>query len=313
MTRIILRRLAQAVPLLFVVSSFTFILVSLIPGSVATALLGDSGTPAEYAALTARLGLNQPVYIQYWHWVVKALRGDLGVSLQNNQSVTDILNSRIDVTLTLVIGTVLVVTFFGVTIGVIGALGRGIVARSLDTLSWLGLAVPNFWFGLLLVELFSLSLKLLPSEGFVSFSTSPINWLRSLVLPVIALSVGPLAVVAKQTKEALSEELSKGYVRTLRSSGVNEWSIVLRHALKNAAVPVVTVLGVLFAQLLGGTVIVETVFVLPGLGGLASASVSAHDLPVVEGVAVYFALIVIVMNLGIDVIYGWLNPKLRAR
>jgi peptide/nickel transport system permease protein len=313
MTRIILRRLAQAVPLLIVVSSFTFILVSLIPGSVATALLGDSGTPAEYAALTARLGLNQPVYLQYWHWVIKALRGNLGVSLQNNQSVTDILNSRIDVTLTLVIGTVVVVTLVGVTIGVIGALRKGIVARSLDTISWLGLAVPNFWFGLLLVELFSLTLKLLPSEGFVSFSTSPINWLRALILPVLALSVGPLAVVAKQTKEALSEELSKGYVRTLRSSGVSEWSIVLRHALKNAAVPVVTVLGVLFAQLLGGTVIVETVFVLPGLGGLASASVSAHDLPVVEGVAVYFALIVIVMNLGIDVIYGWLNPKLRVR
>jgi peptide/nickel transport system permease protein len=313
MTRIILRRLAQALPLLFVVSAFTFILVSLIPGSVATALLGDSGTPAEYAALTQRLGLNQPVYLQYWHWVIKALRGNLGVSLQNNQSVTEILNSRVDVTLTLVIGTVVVVTLLGVSMGVVGALRRGLVARSLDSVSWLGLAVPNFWFGLLLVELFSLTLKLLPSEGFVSFSTSPINWLRSLILPVLALSVGPLAVVAKQTKEALSEELTKGYVRTLRSSGVSEWSIVLRHALKNAAVPVVTVLGVLFAQLLGGTVIVETVFVLPGLGSLASASVSAHDLPVVEGVAVYFALIVIAMNLGIDVIYGWLNPKLRVR
>jgi peptide/nickel transport system permease protein len=313
MTRIISRRLAQAVPLLLIVSGFTFILVSLIPGSVATALLGDSGTPAEYAALTQKLGLNQPVYVQYWHWLVKALRGNLGSSLQNNQPVTDILNSRLVVTLTLVIGTVVVVTLFGVTIGVIGALSKGIVSRSLDSLSWLGLAVPNFWFGLLLVELFSLTLKWLPSEGFVTFATSPINWLRALVLPIVALSVGPLAVVAKQTKEAMTEELTKGYVRTLRSSGVSERSVVLRHALKNAAVPVVTVLGVLFAQLLGGTVIVETVFVLPGLGSLASASVSAHDLPVVEGVAVYFALIVIVMNLGIDIIYGWLNPKLRVQ
>jgi len=130
-------------------------------------------------------------------------------------------------------------------------------------------------------------------------------------LPIVALSVGPIAVVAKQTREAMVEELSREYVRTLRASGLTERSIVIRHVLKNAAVPVVTVLGVLFAQLLGGTVIVETVFVLPGLGSLAASSVAAHDLPVVEGVAVYFAFIVISMNLVIDILYGWLNPKIR--
>jgi peptide/nickel transport system permease protein len=297
---------------LLIVSSFTFILVSLIPGSVATTLLGDSGTPAEYAAITKRLGLNQPIYVQYWHWLYHALHGNLGVSLQNSQSVAAILNSRIVVTITLVAGTVLVVTIVGIGAGIIGALSRGWIRKSIDTVSWVGLAVPNFWFGLLLVEFFSLTLKLLPSEGFVSFTASPVNWLRSLLLPILALSVGPLAVVAKQTQEAMIEELGRGYVRTLRSTGLSERSIVLRHVLKNAAVPVITVLGVLTAQLLGGTVIVETVFVLPGLGSLASASVSAHDLPVVEGVAVYFAMIVIVLNLIIDIVYGWLNPKLRV-
>jgi peptide/nickel transport system permease protein len=311
--RIITRRLAQAVPLLLVVSSFTFILVSLIPGSVATTLLGDSGTPAEYAAIRQRLGLNQPVFFQYWHWLVHALHGNLGVSLQNNQEVTSILNSRVDVTLTLVIGTVVVVAFIGVTAGVTAAIQQGVIGKCIDGLSWIGLAVPNFWFGLLLVEFFALSLKLLPSEGFVSFATSPGHWLRSLILPIVALSVGPIAVVAKQTREAMVEELNREYVRTLRASGLSERSIVLRHVLKNAAVPVVTVLGVLFAQLLGGTVVVETVFVLPGLGSLASTSVAAHDLPVVEGVAIYFALIVIVMNLVIDIVYGWLNPKIRIQ
>lgn len=301
----------QAVPLLLIVSSFTFILVSLIPGSVVTTLLGDQGTQAEYALITKRLGLNQPVYVQYWHWFEHAIRGDLGASLQNNQAVTSILNSRIDVTIALVVGTVLVVSVFGISAGIVGALKKGVVRKTIDVISWLGLAVPNFWFGLLLVELFSLIFRVLPSEGFVPFTTSPIEWLRSLVLPIVALSVGPIAVVAKQTREAVVEELGRGYIRTLRASGISERSIVLRHVLKNAAIPVVTVLGVLFAQLLGGTVVVETVFVLPGLGSLAATSVAAHDLPVIEGVAVYFALIVISMNLTIDILYGWLNPKIR--
>jgi len=311
MSRIVLRRILQAVPLLFIVSSFTYVLVSLIPGSVVTALLGDSATPAEYIAMKKRLGLDRPVYVQYWHWFENAIRGNLGVSLQNHQTVSSILNSRIVVTLTLVIGTVVVVAIVGIAAGVVGALRRGVVAKAIDGTSWLGLAVPNFWFGLLLVELFSLTLRVLPSEGFVPFTTSPVDWFKSLILPIVALSVGPIAVVAKQTREAMVEELSREYVRTLRASGLTERSIVIRHVLKNAAVPVVTVLGVLFAQLLGGTVIVETVFVLPGLGSLAASSVAAHDLPVVEGVAVYFAFIVISMNLVIDILYGWLNPKIR--
>jgi peptide/nickel transport system permease protein len=313
MRRIIARRLIQAVPLLLVVSSFTFILVSLIPGTVVTTLLGTSGTPAEYAALTRRLGLDEPVFVQYWHWLRHALTGNLGYSLQNNQPVSQILNSRLDVTLTLVIGTLLVVTVTGVALGVLGAIRPGPVAKSIDAGTWVGLAVPNFWLGLLLVEFFSLSLKLVPSGGFVPFATSPGGWFRSLILPIVALSVGPVALVSKQTKEAMLEEFSRGYVRTLRSSGLSERSIVLRHVLKNAAIPVVTVLGVIFAQLLGGTVVVETVFVLPGLGSLASSAVAAHDLPVIEGVAVYFALIVVAVNLVIDLAYGWLNPKIRVR
>jgi peptide/nickel transport system permease protein len=156
------------------------------------------------------------------------------------------------------------------------------------------------------------ALHWLPAGGFVSFSTSPVGWLKSLVLPVIALSAGPLAVVAKQTRDAMLDEMGRPYVRTLRAAGLTERSVILRHAFKNASIPVVTVLGVLLVQLLGGTVIVETVFVLPGLGSLAASSVGAHDLPVVEGVAVYFTLIVIVMNLLVDVAYGWLNPKVRV-
>jgi peptide/nickel transport system permease protein len=312
MRRMILRRLLQAVPLLLIVSSFTFVLVSLIPGSVATALLGDTGTPAEIVAIQRQLGLNRPVYVQYWHWLDGVLHGSLGSSFQNHQSVASILNARIGVTLTLVIATVIVVAIVGVSLGVLAAVRPGVIGRSVDSLSWLGLAIPNFWLGLLLVAFFSIFLSVLPSEGFVAFSTSPLRWLESLVLPVIALAAGPLAIVVKQTRDAMVSVLESEFVRTLRASGLGERSIVLKHALRNAAVPVVTVLGVLFAQLLSGTVIVETVFVLPGLGSLAASSVSAHDLPVIEGVAVYFTLIVIAINLLTDTVYGWLNPKVRV-
>lgn len=297
---------------MLIVSSLTFLLVSLIPGSVATALVGVTGTPAEYAKVERQLGLDKPVYVQYWHWLSKAVRGNLGTSLQNDQSVTGILNSRLGVTLTLIVLTVVVVSFLGISLGTVAALRRGAVGQLIDGLAWLGVAVPNFWFGLLLVSAFSVSLHLLPSEGFVAFSTSPARWLSSLVLPVTALAVGPIAVVTKQTRDAMTGVLESEFIRSLRACGVAERSILFKHALRNAAIPVVTVLGVLFVQLLGGTVIVENVFALPGLGGLAVSSVSAHDLPVVEGVAVYFTLIVIVVNMIVDLVYGWCNPKVRV-
>jgi len=311
MRKLLIRRLVQAIPLLLIVSSLTFVLVSFIPGSVATALLGVSGTPAEYAIVKRQLGLDQPVYTQYWRWLDRVLHGSMGTSLENHQSVTSILNSRIGVTLTLIILTVFVVALVGVSLGVIAAIRKGVLGQVVDGLSWLGIAIPNFWFGLLLVGLFSVSFHLLPSEGFVAFGTSPVQWLKSLVLPVAALSAGPLAVVVKQTRDAMVSVLGGDFIRNLRASGVSERSIVLKHALKNAAVPVVTVIGVLFVQLLGGTVVVENVFALPGLGSLAVSSVSAHDLPVIEGVTVYFTLIVIGVNLLVDIAYGWLSPKVR--
>jgi peptide/nickel transport system permease protein len=310
--KLVVRRLLQAVPLLLVISSLTFVLVSLIPGSVATALLGVSGTPAEYALIERQLGLNKPVYVQYWRWLDHVFHGSLGVSLENHQSVAAVLNSRIGVTVTLILATVVVVATVGVSLGVVAAVQKGIVGRMVDGLSWLGLAIPNFWLGLLLVAFFSVFLRLLPSEGFVPFATSPLQWLKSLILPVVALAAGPLAVVVKQTRDAMVAVLNGEFIRTLRASGVKERSIVLKHALKNAALPVVTVLGVLFVQLLGGTVVVENVFALPGLGSLAVSSVSAHDLPVIEGVAVYFTLIVIAVNLLVDIAYGWLSPKVRV-
>ncbi len=298
--------------LLLVVSSLTFVLLSFIPGSVATALYGLSATPAQLAQISRKLGFDRPLYTQYWDWLDKALHGNLGDSLLNGQSVVQILNGRLVVTLTLVIATVLVVSVVGGGLGVLTALRGGWVARVVDRLSWLGLGLPNFWVALLLVSVFSVAFRLLPTQGYVAFATSPSQWAESLILPVVSLSVGPLAVVMKQARASMVEELSREYVRTLRAAGVSERAIVLRHALRNAAPPTLTVLGLVFVGLLGGTVVVESVFNLPGLGSLAVSSVPVHDLPVIEGVVLYFTIIVIIVNLLLDILYVWLNPKVRV-
>jgi peptide/nickel transport system permease protein len=311
MTALIRRRILQAIPLLLVISSLTFVLVSLIPGSVAAALYGLSATPEQQAEITRKLGLAKPLYTQYWNWLTHALQANLGSSLLNQQSVVALLNQRIGVTLTLTVMTVIVVAIVGIGLGVYTSLRPGLAARFVDRLSWLGHSIPNFWLGLALVTVFSLTLRWLPSGGYVPFATSPVRWLESLILPVVSLAIAPLAVVIRQTRAALVRELSSDYVRTLRAAGVSEASLIFRHALKNAAVPVVTVLGLDFVGLLGGTVVVETVFVLPGIGGLAASSVPTHDLPVIEGVVVYYTLIVIAVNLVLDILYGWLDPKVR--
>lgn len=311
MIRIVLRRLLQAIPLLFVISSLTFVLVSLIPGNVATALYGLSATPAELAKISRQLGLDRPIYVQYGEWVGNALRGNLGNSLLNQQPVTQILNQRIEVTITLVVGTVAVVGVAGLGLGVYTSVSHSWASKAVDRLAWVGHAVPNFWIGLLLVALFAIVVPVFPAGGFVPFPQSPVRWFLALVLPVVALSIGPLAVVIKQTRTSMLEQLNQEYVRVLRAAGAREGSIVLRHALKNAILPVLTVLGLLFVGLAGGTVVIETVFALPGLGSLAIQSVPDHNLPVIEGVIVYYTVIVIVVNLGIDLLYSWLNPKVR--
>lgn len=312
MTRIVLRRLLQAIPLLFVISSLTFVLVSFVPGSVAAALYGLSATQAQQAQITHELGLDAPIYLQYWRWVSKAVRGNLGTSLLNHQPVTQILDQRIPVTLTLVVATVAVVAVLGIGLGVFTSLSKGWGAKLVDRLSWVGHSVPSFWVGLILVALFAIAVRLFPAGGFVPFSQSPARWLHALVLPVVALSLGPLAVVLKQTRSSMLEQLSQEYVRVLRAAGASEASIVLRHALKNAMLPVITLLGLLFVGLLGGSVVVESVFAMPGLGSLAVQSVPDHDLPVIEGVVVYYIVLVIVVNLLLDLMYSWLNPKVRV-
>jgi peptide/nickel transport system permease protein len=310
--RLIFRRLLMSMPLLLVVSALSFFLVSLIPGDPARQILGFNAAPGAYAQLRRSLGLDLPIYDQYWRWLLHALSGDLGTSLFTGASVTSTIDARLPVTLSLIIGSLVVSTVIGLSLGVFSALRGGAVGRSMDVFSLAGFSLPAFWVGAELIVVFAVKIHWFPAVGYVPPSQSVLGWLRSLVLPVLALSLGAVAAIAKQAREAMLDVLGSQYVHMARANGISARSIVLRHALKNAAPPVVTVVGVQAIALLGGTVLIETVFALPGLGSLVVSDTIDHDLPVVVGVALYFTAVVIVVNLVVDLMSIWLNPKIRA-
>jgi peptide/nickel transport system permease protein len=214
--------------------------------------------------------------------------------------------------LSLVVGSTLLAAVIGALLGVGGALRADIAGTAIDALSMVGLAIPNFFLGLILIALFAVAIPLFPATSYVPFDESPLEWARSLVLPVVALATPGIAVVAKQTRDSMRAVLERPFIRTLRASGLPRRSIIYKHALRSAAIPVVTVLGLIFVASLGGTVLVESVFAMPGLGGLAVQATTQHDLPLIQGVAVYFTVLVVAVNLLVDLAYGWLDPRVRV-
>ena len=312
LTSLLVRRLLTAIPLLLVVSSFNFLLLSLTPGDAARQILGPQGTPEQYEALRQQLGLDLPVYEQYWRWLERAVSGDLGSSIINGASVTESIASRLPVTLSLIAGSLLVSALVGVGLGVFSAVRGGVIGRVVDALALLSWALPVFWVGSVLVVVFAIQLEWLPALGYIPFTESPRDWARSLVLPIAALSLGSVAAVLKQTREAMLDVLGSEYIRMAAANGISRTSLIFRHALKNAALPVITVLGVQTIGLLGGAVLVENLFSMPGMGSLVVSSALAHDVPTVQAIAVVFTVVVILVNLSVDLAYGLLNPRVRA-
>lgn len=304
-------RLVMSVVLVFAVTAISFFFEALIPGNAAGSILGPEATPSEVHRLSVQLGLDQPAYERYFHWLGGLFRGDLGTSYATGQPVSSLLPQQLPVTLAIVVGSTLVAVLLGVGLGVLSALRPGRLGRFVDALSALGMALPNFWLALVLVELFAVLTPVFPATGYVSPGTSPGLWLRSLVLPVLALGLHTITLIAQQTSEQMSETLQQGFVQTLRANGASHRSIVFRHALRNAAIPIVTVVGIAFVGLLGGTVFIERVFSLPGLGSGLTTATNTHDLPVVQGISLYFILIVIAVNFLTDLTYTWLNPRAR--
>jgi peptide/nickel transport system permease protein len=310
--RLIASRVLWAVPLLWAVSALSFVLVWLVPGNAAQAILGSDASAAQMSALSRQLGLDRPLWVQYWHWLAQAVHGNLGASLVTGQAVSSVLASRMAVSLTLIIGGTLVASVLGVLLGVQAATRGGMLSRLVEAGAVLGLAVPNFWLALVLIELFAVRLRLFPATGFVPFGQDPGQWALSLVLPVIAIAAVGVTIIATQTRNSMLEVLRRDFVRVLEANGIRRGSVLYRHALRNAAIPVVTVIGITFISLLGASVLIESVFALPGLGSGLTTAASQHDIPVIQGAVLYFTLVAVAVNLLVDVAYGLLDPRVRV-
>lgn len=313
MLRIILRRLLLSVPLLLIVSGITFILESFVPGDPARSLLGVNATPEQYDALRQSLHLDEPLTQQYWLYLQGVFHGNLGRSIFTNEDVLQMIAGRLPVTLSLVVGATLLASVVGVLFGVYSATRGRISRRVVDVVSLLGSALPNFWVALVLIAIFAVALPLFPATGYVPFGESPQLWLSSLVLPVVALAIGGIALIAKVTRDSMLSTLTLDYIRTLRASGVSPRSVVWRHALRNSGLAVATTIGLTLISFVPGTIFTESVFVLPGLGSAVVTATNQHDIPVVQGIGLTFTLIVIVVNLLVDIAYGLLNPKVRTQ
>lgn len=312
MISLVRRWLLTAVPLVLGISALTFVLASLVPGDAARSIAGVNAPPEQYEAIRKELSLDQPLHQRYWEWLSGALHGDLGNSIASGDTVWHQLQVRLGVTLVLIIGSMIVAAIVGIGLGVLSALRGGFVGRLVDVVSLFGLAVPSYWFGLVLAALFAVTWTIFPATGYIPFSQSPSEWFDSLVLPIATLGLTSSAHLAKQTRDGVLTELDKDYVTVLRARGIKERTIIFKHVLRNAAPAVITVLGLVFIGLLSGTVLVETVFVLPGLGGLAVTATTAHDVPVIQGIAVVFTVLVVLVNLLVEIAYAALNPKVRA-
>jgi peptide/nickel transport system permease protein len=306
------RRIGFGVILIFGVSVVVFVIVALTPGDAAHVIAGPQATPEQFAEVRHKLGLDLPLPLQYWNWFSQAIVGNFGASLVSGQPVLDMLNSRLGVTLCVIVGATAFAALIGIAAGAWGAYRGGIVGRILDIVAMLTFSLPSYWLGLLLVFVFAVELRVLPAVGFVSFFTSPTDWARSLILPVATLAIGGAAGVARQTRDSMLSTLDQEFVLAHRADGVAERTIVFRHALRNCAAPILSMVGLFFIGSLSGTVLVEQVFSMPGLGGLAVSSAAQHDIPVIEGIAVYFAILVVAVNLILDAVFGWLNPAVRV-
>lgn len=313
MDRVLFTRLAALLPLLFVVSILSFSLAALLPQDPAELLVGENQTEEALSAARAELGTDRPWVVQYVDWAGDAATGDLGSSYFSTVPVTQQIRDRLGVTLALTAGALLVSLLVGVSAGIVAAVYRGgAIDRIAIVGASVGTAAPAFWLGILLVTQFAIKWKVFDATGYVRPSESLTGWLKSLVLPSVALGLAGAATLARQTRSAMIGVLGREYVRTALASGVPRRTVVLKFALKNALGPVLTVLGFQVTFLIGSSFVVEKVFAIEGMGSLTVVAVLRQDVPVIQGVVIVIAVIVLAVNLLIDLLYGWVNPKVRA-
>jgi peptide/nickel transport system permease protein len=314
MTRYIANRLAWCIPVLLGSSVLIFVLVRFIPGDIVDIIMGTEGsaTPEVRATIRRMFGLDQPIYVQYFVWLGAVLRGDLGSSLRTSEPVAGILLSRLPVTIELAVLSVLMSVVLAVPLGVLAAVKRGGPIELLARLVGLiGLSLPNFWLATMMILVASLWFGWLPSLIYISPFVDPVENVKQLLMPAFSLALALMAIVLRMTRSAMLEVLGQDYVRTARAKGLGERLVLMRHALKNAMIPVITVIGVQMGTLFGGTVVIEQIFGLPGMGWTFVNGIYQRDYPTVQGAVLMLALTFVVVNLLVDLTYAYLDPRIR--
>ncbi len=308
----LIRRILATIPVMAVVAIFVFSLLHLTPGDPAAVIAGNYASPADIERIHARLGLDQPIYIQFAKWVGHISQGDLGVSIFSDLPVSKLIKQRLEPTLALAIATIIVSVLTAVPMGVIAAWKAGTwIDRLVMMFAVLGFSVPIFVFGYLLMWGFSLQLRWFPVQGYVSITEGFLPFVRSIFLPTIALAVIYIALIARITRASVLEVLTEDYIRTAHAKGLSSTAVLMGHALKNAAVPIVTIIGIGVALLIGGVVVTESVFNIPGLGRLTVDAILRRDYPIIQGIVFVFAGIYVLINLLIDMTYTFLDPRIR--
>jgi peptide/nickel transport system permease protein len=310
----VIRRLLALVPVLLGISVIVFILVHLVPGDVVSILLGPTTSPQAREALRKLFGLDEPLHIQYLRWLVGVLHGDLGNSLRTGQPVLSSILDRFAVTLELTGLAMVIALLVGAPAGVIGAVKQySKVDYAVTVFALAGLSVPNFLLATVMILVLSLSVRILPPSGFVPFGTDPGQNLRLMIMPALALGLGAASYITRITRSSVLETLRQDYVRTAYAKGLPSTLVIVRHALQNALIPIVTVVGIQLGYLLGGAVIVEAIFAVPGVGRLALDGINMRDYPVVQGTVLFITVVFVFINLAVDLLYAYLDPRIHYR
>lgn len=308
----LVQRVLAAVPVMGVVALFVFLVLHLSPGDPATVIAGDYASPADVQRIRENLGLDRPLHIQFFTWLWSLLRGDLGISIFSNLPVSRLIGQRLEPTLLLALVSIVLSVVVAVPMGVLAAWKAGSwIDRAVMIFAVVGFSVPVFVVGYILIYIFALELKWLPVQGFRSPWTDPLGFLRHIILPAITLSAIYIALIARITRASVLEVLEEDYIRTARAKGQTERKVLFAHALRNAAVPIVTVIGIGIALLIGGVVITETVYNIPGLGRLVFDAILKRDYPIIQGLILMFSFVYVLVNLIVDIIYTLLDPRIR--
>lgn len=312
MIRYLIRRILSAIPVLLLVSILAFVLIQLVPGDGASVIAGQDATVEEIQFVREQMGLDKPWPTRLLAWITGLAQGDLGYSYILRQTVTEAIIERLPVTASLAVLSILFATTLGVAVGVLAAMfHRTWIDSAAMSVSLVGVSVPNFWFGLVAILIFSVTLNWLPPGGFVSPTESIVGWLRSMALPTITLGTATMGLISRFTRSVMLEQLGLDYVRTAKAKGLLQSEVISRHALRNALIPIVTVVGTTFSLTMAGAIVIESVFALNGIGRLMLHAITRRDYVVLQGGLVFIAFSFVFINLLVDLLYSWLDPRVR--